>query len=575
MAFDRGAYVSIDWWLATWTSAADTEITVFGIEFPNQKDSQGPYLVVYASLVVGMLMFLIARSQWAVFGGIRACERVFSTMTRRVLHAPMSYFDTTPLGRMLNRFTYDVEQVDIILSQFMSIFIIACSWLVAGQVVMISLVPFMAAINAFVLFLYVLVLRHYRWSAADLQRLDAVSRSPIQAALAEGLDGSSAIRAFNKNDYFLNIFQDFINANGSAMLNFVSSRRWLAVRLETLGSFVTLAACLFVSTFNKELGLSPGLSGFLIIWATSMTVTLGFLINAFSEAEAAITSIERMHSLEQLPQEKSMITSAENRVDDAWPRKGLLTFENVSLRYRPGLPLALDGLSFSLLHGQRCAVVGRTGAGKTTLTAALFRLVEIEQGTISLDGVDLSTLGLSDVRGRQNGMFILPQDPAVFSGTIRSNLDPFSAHNSAEIINALELVRFPGIQRGMKVLQDRVEEGGSNFSAGEKQLLCLARAMLANPRLLVLDEATSAVDKATDEFVQEMLRSQFPETTLLTIAHRLNTVIDYDTIIVMDRGKVAEFGPPSELLKDEAGIFTSMVNATGPESATQLKRMAK
>ena len=575
MTLDRGAYVSIDWWLATWTTAADQEITVFGIKFPSQIDSQRPFIIVYSSLVSGTLIFLTSRSQWAVFGGIRACERVFSTMTRRVLHAPMSYFDTTPLGRILNRFTYDVEQVDITLSQYMSIFIIACSWLVAGQVVMISTIPFMAAINAFVLFLYILVLRHYRWSAADLQRLDAVSRSPIQASLAEGLDGSSTIRAFQKNTYFLNLFQDFINANGSAMLNFVATRRWLAVRLETLGAFVTLAACLFISTFNDRLGLSPGLSGFLIVWATSFSVTLSFLITAFSEAEAAITSIERMHSLEQLPQEKSMVTSEDNKVDDLWPRQGLLEFDNVSLRYRPGLPLSLDGLSFTLHHGQRCAVVGRTGAGKSTLTAALFRLVEIEQGTISLDGVDLSTLGLSDVRGRQNGMFILPQDPAVFAGTIQSNLDPFSSHNNEEIINALRLVRFPGIERGMDILQETVEEGGANFSAGEKQLLCLGRAMLANPRLLVLDEATSAVDGTTDEFVQQMLRSQFPQTTLLTIAHRLNTVIDYDAIIVMDRGKVAEFGSPSNLLNDKDGIFTGMVNAMGPESAAQLKRLAK
>lgn len=580
MACDRGTYVAIDWWLATWTSAAEQSITVFGKEFPSQTDgrfAQFQYLTVYAVLVVAMLVFLAARSQWAVFGGIRACERVFSTMTRRVLHAPMSYFDTTPLGRILNRFTFDVEQVDITLSQFMSIFIIACSWLVAGQVVMITVVPFMAAVNVFVLFLYVLILRHYRWSAADLQRLDAVSRSPIQASMAEGLDGSTTIRAFQKNSYFLGIFQDYIDANSSAMLNFVSSRRWLGVRLETLGAFVTLAACLFISALNESLGLSPGLSGLLIIWASSMTVTLGFLINAFSEAEAAITSIERMHAMELLPQEKSMITSEANKVDVSWPRKGVLEFDNVKMRYRPELPLALDGLSFTIQHGQRCAIIGRTGAGKSTLTAALFRLVEIEQGTISLDGVDLSTLGLSDVRGRPNGMFILPQDPVLFSGSIRSNLDPFSQHIDKDITEALVLVRFPGAggSRGYEILEESVEEGGANFSAGEKQLLCLARAMLAKPRLLVLDEATSAVDGTTDEFVQKMLRSQFPDTTLLTIAHRLNTVIDYDTVVVMDRGRVVEFDSPKALLENENGVFTGMVNATGPESSAVLKRMAK
>ena len=278
MACDRGSYVAIDWWLSQWTTAADQSIDVFGREFPSQtegRSAQFQYLSVYAVLGVSMFVFLVSRSQWAVFGGIRACERVFSTMTRRVLHAPMSFFDTTPLGRIINRFTYDVEQVDITLSQFMSIFIIACSWLVAGQAVMIAVVPFMAVINAFVLLLYVLILRHYRWSAADLQRLDAVSRSPIQASMSEALDGSTTIRAFHKNIYFLNIFQGFIDDNAGAMLNFVSSRRWLAVRLETLGAFVTLAACLFIATFQEQLGLTPGLSGLLIIWASSMTVTLG------------------------------------------------------------------------------------------------------------------------------------------------------------------------------------------------------------------------------------------------------------------------------------------------------------
>mmetsp|Transcript_2191 Transcript_2191/g.4688 ORF Transcript_2191/g.4688 Transcript_2191/m.4688 type:complete len:1358 (+) Transcript_2191:142-4215(+) len=577
MTLDRGSYVAIDWWLSTWTESAGQSITVFGIEFPNQFDgrsAQYPYLAVYAILASVNIIFLVFRTQWAIHGGIRTARRVFSTVTRRVLHAPMSYFDTTPLGRILNRFTFDVEQVDIALSQFMSIFIIACSWLVAGQVVMIAVVPYMAVVNAFVLFLYVLVLRHYRWSATDLQRLDAVSRSPIQAALSEALDGSTTIRAFRKNDYFLNQFQQYINDNSAAMLCFVSSRRWLAIRIEILGAIITLASCLFISTLYEQMGLSPGLSGFLILWSTTMTITLGFLISAFSDAEAAITSIERLHSMEILPQEKSMINDKVS-VDPSWPRKGELEFKNVALRYRPGLPLSLNGLSFKVQHGSRCAVVGRTGAGKSTITTALFRLVEIEQGTILLDGIDLSTMGLSDVRGRPNGMFILPQDPAIFSGTIESNLDPFSSHTSDDILNALKLIQFPGIHRGTDLLKDTVEEGGASFSAGEKQLLCLARAMLANPRLLVLDEATSAVDGTTDEFVQRMLRSQFPDTTLLTIAHRLNTIIDYDAVIVMDKGKVSEFGSPRHLLEDKDGVFTSMVNATGPNSSSQLKQMAR
>jgi len=579
MGCDRGSYVIIDWWLASWTSAENQSISVLGRQFPNQMDgrpAQLQYITVYAIIILVMSCFLFSRTQWAIRGGVRVCERMFSNMTHRVLHAPMSYFDTTPLGRILNRFTYDVEQVDITLSQFMSVLMIACSWLTAGLVVMITLVPYMAIINAFILCIYLLILRQYRWGATDLQRLDAVSRSPIQASLAEGLGGSTTIRAFQKNHHFLGVFQSYIDENSSAMLNFVASRRWLAVRLETLGSLVTLAACLFISSFNDHLALSPGLSGVLIIWASSFTITLGFLINSFSEVEAAITSIERMHNMEVLPQEKSMVTSEENEVDLSWPRKGLLEFNDVAMRYRPDLPLALDGLTFTLHHGQRCAVVGRTGAGKSTLTTALFRLVEIERGTISLDGIDLSTLGLSDVRGRHNGMFILPQDPVLFSGSIGSNLDPFSVHNDKDMVEALGLVCFPGANgKRTDILQEKVEEGGANYSSGEKQLLCLARAMLAKPRLLVLDEATSAVDGTTDEFVQKMLRSQFRDTTLLTIAHRLNTVIDYDTVLVMDKGKVAEFGSPKSLLENEDGIFTAMVNATGLESAAALKKIAK
>lgn len=291
MAADRGLYVAIDWWLAVWTSSARQSITVFGHEFPNQYEgisAQVPYLLVYTVIVVCMTFFLILRSQWAVYGGIRACKKVFSNMTHCVLHAPMSYFDgewfvagdvfvrtldlqimyifasVTPLGRVISRFTYDVEQVDITLAQFMSIFLIASSWLVAGQVVMITIVPYMAIINAVVLTVYVVILRHYRWSASDLQRLDAVSRSPIQASLAEGLDGSFTIRAYEKVHFFAYSFQTFIDENSSAMLNFVASRRWLAVRLETLGAFVTLSASLAITVFNEQLGLSAGNWDFVI-----------------------------------------------------------------------------------------------------------------------------------------------------------------------------------------------------------------------------------------------------------------------------------------------------------------------
>lgn len=314
----------------------------------------------------------------------------------------------------------------------------------------------------------------------------------------------------------------------------------------------------------------------LVIWSNNFTICLAFLSQSISESEAALTSVERASAMTKLPQEKAVATDESVIVlPKKWPDRGVLVFDDVRMRYRPGLPLSLDGLSFALQSGQRCGVVGRTGAGKSSLTAALFRLVEIERGTITLDGVDLSKIGLEDVRGRRNGMRIVPQDPVLFPGTLRECLDPFQESTDADVLDALRAVRIADIANREVLLSDRVEEAGRNYSVGERQLLCLARAMLSKPRLLVLDEATASVDGETDAFVQEMLRAQFVGTTLLTIAHRLNTIMDYDVILVMDDGKAVEFGSPEELLRQEGGLFRSLVDSTGNQSATALRSMVK
>ena len=235
---------------------------------------------------------------------------------------------------------------------------------------MITLVPYLAVVNLFIFSLYIIILRHYRWSAADLQRLDAVSRSPIQASLAEGLDGAFTIKAYGKNSFFAAQFQQHNNGNSAAMLNFVASRRWLAVRIESMGAVVILCASLFISVFTEQLGLTPGLTGLLLVWSSGFTVVLSFLITSFSEAEAAITSMERMHDLEQLPQESCMETNNENAVDESWPAQGELAFHHVSMRYRESLPLSLEDLSFTVEPRQRCAVVGRTGRSKIAFLIA-------------------------------------------------------------------------------------------------------------------------------------------------------------------------------------------------------------
>lgn len=391
-----------------------------------------------------------------------------------------------------------------------------------------------------------------------------------------GIDGSSTIKVFGKASHFEGQFKKVLDANTSAMMNFMAAQRWLGVRFQVLGSFAVLFAGMFIVSYNDKLKIETGLIAILVIWTSNFTITLGFFSQAVSESEANLTSVERARAMAELPQESSSETLESLKPNPDWPSQGNLSFENVCLRYRPGLPLALQGMSFTAYAGQRVGICGRTGAGKSTITVALFRLAELDSGRIILDGHDLSELGLGDVRGRKNGMTIIPQDPVLFSGSLRECLDPWGQSTDEEILDALVTVKIADAdRRGVQALDDYVDEGGRNFSVGERQLLCLARAVLSQPRVLVLDEATASVDSETDAFIQRMIRSRFKGTTLLTIAHRLNTIMDYDVVLVMDNGKVGEFGTPKKLLEDDEGLFTGLVDSTGRESSLALRQMAK
>lgn len=578
MTIDRFAYVAVEWFLALWTSAAYEPITILGIEFPAQTDgisAQSQYLKVYLSLIFISFFATFLRSEWAVTGGGRATRNVFYTMLSSVLKAPMNYFETVPMGRILNRFTYDTDVNDVNLTQVMSMFMISCSWYVAGVVIQVTILPWSALAVFPVSAMYWILMYHYRMSGPDLQRIDALSRSPLQSMVNECLEGSTSIRIFRQDKNFVNRFRGVADVNSSALLNFVSAQRWLGVRMELLGSIVVLVSSVLVVCLNDILGIDTGLVGLLIMWSSNFTITLNFLVDTFSETEAAITAIERVDAMADLPTEKPMETDDDHMPPKSWPEKGLLKFDKVSLRYREGLPLALNELSFEIPAGKTCGIVGRTGAGKSSITVGLFRLVEIESGQIILDGIDLGKIGLADVRGR--GMAIIPQDPFLAGATLRECLDPFGTNSDKDIVDALKSVRL-GSSSGVDdnaLLSTKLEEGGSNYSVGERQLLNLARALLSQPKLLVLDEATASIDGETDAFIQKMLRTRFADTTLVTIAHRLNTIMDYDCVLVMDAGHAVEFGSPAELLDISGGVFGELVDATGVESSKALREMAK
>jgi len=573
MAIDRGMYVATEWWLAIWTQGAYEPVYQFGREYAAQSsglDAQYDYIKTYLIILLISCVSTILRTNWIIQGGARGASRLFAVMLNKVLYAPMSYFDTTPIGRLMNRFTYDTETLDVTLVMNMTVLMTSLGWIFTGIILQSIILPWQLVVILFITVMYWVLVLHYRKSAVDLQRLDATSRSPVQAQLGEAIDGTSTMRVFGKSAYFSNVFRISLDENSGMMMNFMAAHRWLAVRIQMLGACSVLFSVAFVACFNDVLNLDPGIAAMLIIWSANFTISLSFFVQGISESEASMTSLERVLAMIDIPQEEDKSHKPES-VDDSWPSRGDLTFDKVDLRYRPGLPLSLNGLSFSLKSGQRCGVVGRTGAGKSTLAAALFRLVELEGGNIIFDGQDISRISLQDVRGRPNGMTIIPQEPVLLPGTLKQCLDPFEDYTDKEVTEALLSVR--GASRGLGDINEVVEEGGRNFSVGERQLICLGRAMLAEPRLLFLDEATASVDGETDAQIQRMLRSRFDGTTLLTIAHRLNTIMDYDVILVVDQGRAAEFGTPAELLSNEDGIFSQLVDATGKESSVALRSM--
>ena len=383
LLIDRSAYVCVEWFLAVWATGAYTEVAFLGFQFEpqiNGLSAQYQYLKVYAIIVAISLFSTALRSEFTVTGGVRATKNVFNGMLGSVLRAPMSYFETVPMGRILNRFTYDTDVNDVTLTQVISMFIISCSWYVASIVVQVAILPW----SAFVLFpisgLYLLLMHHYRHTGPDLQRIDALSRSPLQSMVSECLEGSTSIRIFHQDRNFITKFENIVDVNSSALLNYVSVQRWLGIRMEVLGSLVVLTTSVLVVCLNEQLNTTAGLAGLLITWTSNFTITLNFLVDTFSETEAAITAIERVDAMAELPSERPMETettimedgSSINALSKSWPQQGLLEFKNVFLRYRDGLPLALNDLSFEIPAGKTCGIVGRTGAVRCVIISCPF-----------------------------------------------------------------------------------------------------------------------------------------------------------------------------------------------------------
>ncbi|XP_039574916.1 ATP-binding cassette sub-family C member 10 isoform X1 [Passer montanus] len=575
-----------DWWLSYWISSisqtANTsvmacsaslpspELLLFstaGLVSPIQDLDKTPappngsvdvnfYLIVYGSIAGANSLFTITRAFLFACGALRAATVIHNRLLQRVLKATVTFFDTTPTGRILNRFSSDVYCVDDSLPFMLNIFLANIYGLLGMLVVMTYGLPWIGLVLLPLAVVYFFVQRYYRFTSRELKRLQSITLSPIYTHFSETLSGLSTIRAMRAAKRFELENQLHLEQNQRCLFASKTVMEWLDIRLQMIGvAVVTAIAGIAIIQHQKQLG-NPGLVGLALSYALSVTNLLSELINSFTHTEMMMVSVERTEEyttdIPMEPQDKLVQVSAD------WPSEGLVEFQQVVLAYRPGLPNALDGVSFTVYPGEKLGIVGRTGSGKSTLFLALFRMMEMKSGQILLDGVDSQLVGLEELRSR---LAIIPQDPFLFSGSIRENLDPQGKQTDAELREVLEQCHLWDAVTQMGGLDSELGERGKSLSVGQRQLVCLARAILTQAKVLCIDEATASVDQKTDQLLQQTIRQRFADKTVLTIAHRLNTILDSDRVLVMQAGRVAELDSPARLSQKDGSLFQNLLHS--------------
>ncbi|KAL8749541.1 MAG: hypothetical protein Q9184_006768 [Pyrenodesmia sp. 2 TL-2023] len=545
----QGANIATSLWLSYWTS------NKFGY-------TAGVYIGTYAALGVAQALLMFAFSVALSILGTNSSKVMLHDAMTRVLRAPMGFFDTTPLGRITNRFSKDVDTMDNNLTDSIRMYFFTLAMIISVFTLVIVFFPYFAIALGPLFLFFLFAAAYYRASAREMKRHESVLRSGVFSRFGEAVSGVSSIRAYGLEDRFVRGIREAVDQMNSAYYLTFSNQRWLSVRLDAIGSLLVFTTGILVVTSRFD--VNPSIAGLVLSYILSIVQMIQFTVRQLAEVENAMNATERLHYYGTELEEEPPLHLAE--VPQEWPQRGEIIFNEVQMRYRDGLPLVLQGLTMSVAGGERIGIVGRTGAGKSSIMSTLFRLVELSGGSISIDGVNIATVGLKDLRTR---LAIIPQDPTLFRGTIRSNLDPFNQHTDLELWSALrqsDLIdadaKLDDKTHGRIHLDGVVEEEGLNFSLGQRQLMALARALVRNAQIIVCDEATSSVDMETDQKIQRTIATGFKGKTLLCIAHRLKTIINYDRICVMDQGRIAELDTPLTLW-EEGGIFRSMCDRSG------------
>ncbi|OLN87153.1 Oligomycin resistance ATP-dependent permease YOR1-like protein 2, partial [Colletotrichum chlorophyti] len=550
LALSQAAYILTGLWLSWWT-AGRFSLTMGGWLILRLQ------IGIYAGLGVGQTLMLFAFSVSISLFGTRASRRMFRNAMSRVLRAPISFFDTTPLGRIANRFSKDVDVMDNKLTDSLTMYLMTIGTIIATFALIIGhFYLFVAALVPLVI-IYVCIASYYRSSAREVKRLAALQRSVVISRVSEAVYGTSTIRAYGMQDEIIGTVRQYIDDfDGVYFLTFVN-QCWLGLRLDAIGLLMVFIIGILIVT--SRFSVHPSIGGLVLSYMLSIVNICNYGVRQMAEVENDMNSAERLHYYGTALEEEVQLDDKHTEISPTWPQVGEISFDQVELRYRPGLPLVLKGLDIQVRGGERLGIVGRTGSGKTTILQALFRMAEISNGSIAIDGVDIRKISVTDLRSR---LAIIPQDPTLFKGTVRSNLDPFNKHSDLELASALQRSGLADGTGNCDVRLDTlVEEEGLNFSLGQRQLMALARALVKDSKIIVCDEGTSSVDSATDQRVQRTLEGA-RDKTFLCVAHRLRTVIRYDRICVIDNGHVAELDSPLHLY-DHGGIFKVMCDKSG------------
>ncbi|WCJ36773.1 ABC transporter C family member 10 [Euphorbia peplus] len=521
------------------------------------KPDVSPLKLIAVYLIIGATstIFLLGRSLSTVVLGLESSKSLFSQLLNSLFRAPMSFYDSTPLGRILSRVSSDLSIVDLDVP-FSLVFALGATTNTYANLGVLAVITWQVLFVSIPMIYFAIRLQRYYFATAkELMRINGTTKSFVANHVAESVAGAVTIRAFEEEDRFFAKTLYLTDLNASPFFHSFAANEWLIQRLETLSATVLASAALCMVLLPPGT-FSSGFIGMALSYGLSLNMSLVFSIQNQCTIANYIISVERLNQYMYIPSEAPEVIE-DSRPPPNWPAVGKVDICDLQIRYRPDAPMVLRGISCTFQGGHKIGIVGRTGSGKTTLIGALFRLVEPVGGKIIVDGIDISKIGLHDLRSRFG---IIPQDPTLFNGTVRYNLDPLSQHTDQEIWEVLEKCQLrEAVQEKEQGLDSLVVEDGANWSMGQRQLFCLGRALLRRSRVLVLDEATASIDNATDLILQKTIRSEFADCTVITVAHRIPTVMDCTMVLAISDGKIVEYDDPMTLMKKEGSLFGLLV----------------